>query len=135
MPISLYPSKIICLYLEQECQIAERELASLRLREREIADLERDRDALLESYAGASEEALDSLMPKQRHNLYKSLRIEVLAHADGSTEIVLGNLLSYEEVCTTETTLAIAIETDSASPTSSATSWPVSTGSCSQGPT
>jgi site-specific DNA recombinase len=92
--------------LEQECQIAERELASLRLREREIADLERDRDALLESYAGASEEALDSLMPKQRHNLYKSLRIEVLAHADGSTEIVLGNLLSYEEVCTTETTSA-----------------------------
>jgi site-specific DNA recombinase len=121
--------------LEQECQIAERELASLRLREREIADLERDRDALLESYAGASEEALDSLMPKQRHNLYKSLRIEVLAHADGSTEIVLGNLLSYEEVCTTETTSAIAIETDSASSTSSATSWPVSTGSCSQGPT
>jgi hypothetical protein len=56
--------------LEQECQIAERELESLRLREREIADLERDRDALLESYAGASEEALDSLMPEQRHNLY-----------------------------------------------------------------
>jgi hypothetical protein len=92
--------------LEQECQVAERKLASLRLREREIADLERDRDALLESYAGASEEALDSLTPKQRHNLYKSLRIEVLAHADGSTEIVLGNLLSYEEVCTTETTSA-----------------------------
>jgi site-specific DNA recombinase len=88
--------------LEQECQIAERELESLRLREREIADLERDRDALLESYAGASEEALDSLTPEQRHNLYKSLRIGVLAHADSSTEIILGNLLSYEEVCTTD---------------------------------
>src|SRR5918995_1971310 len=47
--------------LEQECQIAERELASLRLREREIADLESDRDAVLEGYAGASDEALDSL--------------------------------------------------------------------------
>jgi hypothetical protein len=35
--------------LEQECQIAERELESLRLREQEIADLERDRDTLLES--------------------------------------------------------------------------------------
>jgi site-specific DNA recombinase len=90
--------------LEQEYQIAERELESLRLRKQDIADLERDRDALLESYAGASEEALDSLTPEQRHNLYKSLRIGVLAHADGSTEIVLGNLLSCEEVCTTETT-------------------------------
>ncbi len=86
--------------LEEECQIAERELESLRLREREIADLERDRDAVLEGYAGASDEALDSLTPEQRHNLYRSLRIEVLAHADGSTEIILGNLLSYEEVCT-----------------------------------
>jgi hypothetical protein len=89
--------------LEQECQIAERELASLRLREQDIADLERDRDALLESYAGASEEALDSLTP-ERHNLYKSLRIGVLALADGSTEIILGKLLSYEEVCTTDVT-------------------------------
>jgi site-specific DNA recombinase len=90
--------------LDQEYQIAERELASLRLREREIADLERDRDALLESYAGASEDALDALTPEQRHNLYKSLRIGVLAHADGSTEIVLGNLLSYEDVCPTGVT-------------------------------
>jgi site-specific DNA recombinase len=88
--------------LEQECQIAERELESLRLREQEIADLERDRDALLESYAGASEDALDALTPEQRHNLYKSLRIGVLAHADSTTEIILGNLLSYEEVCTTD---------------------------------
>jgi hypothetical protein len=90
--------------LEQECQIAERELESLRLREQEIADLERDRDTLLESYAGASEDALDALTPEQRHNLYRFLRIGVLAHADGSTEIVLGNLLSYEEVCTTDMT-------------------------------
>jgi hypothetical protein len=76
----------------------------VRLREREITDLERDRDALLDTYTGASEEALDLLTPEQRHNLYKSLRIGVLAHADGSTEIVLGNLLSYEEVCTEDTT-------------------------------
>jgi hypothetical protein len=88
--------------LEQECKVAQAELESLRVREQDIADLERDRDALLESYAGVSEDALDALTPEQRHNLYKSLRIGVLAHADGSTEIVLGNLLSYEEVCTAE---------------------------------
>jgi site-specific DNA recombinase len=88
--------------LEEERQVAERELESLRLRAREIADLERDRDALLESYAGASDDALDRLTPEQRHNLYRSLRIEVLVHADGTTEIVLGDLLSYDEVCTEE---------------------------------
>jgi site-specific DNA recombinase len=90
--------------LEQECQVAERELESLRLRAQDIADLERDRDALLETYAGASDEALDSLTPEQRHSLYKSLRIGVLAHADDTTEIILGNLLSYDEVCTTDMT-------------------------------
>ena len=64
--------------LEQECQIAERELESLHLREREIADLERDRDVLLEGYAGASDDALDSLTPEQRHNLYRTLRMRCL---------------------------------------------------------
>jgi hypothetical protein len=86
--------------LEEERQIAERELAALRFREREIADLERARDALLESYAATSEEALDSLTPEDRHRLYKSFGLEVFVHTDGTTELVLGNLLSYEQVCT-----------------------------------
>jgi site-specific DNA recombinase len=88
--------------LEELRQLAQRELEVLRCQEEEIAQLEQDRDTILESYAGASEEALDSLTPEQRHNLYKSFRLEVFAHADGSTEIVLGDLLSYEEVCTKE---------------------------------
>ncbi len=57
---------------------------------------------MLESYAGASDEALDSLTPEQRHNLYRSFRLEVFANPDGTTEIVLGDLLSHEEVCTEE---------------------------------
>jgi site-specific DNA recombinase len=88
--------------LEELRELAQRELEKLRHHEEEIAGLERDRDAVLESYAGASDEALDSLTPEQRHNLYRSLPIEVLAHADGTTEIVLGDLLSYDEVCTKE---------------------------------
>jgi rhodanese-related sulfurtransferase len=64
--------------------------------------LERDRDIIVECYAGASSVALDSLTPELHHNLYKSIRIEVFAHADGTTEIVLGDLLSYEEVRTKE---------------------------------
>jgi site-specific DNA recombinase len=88
--------------LEELRGLAQRELERLRHHEEEIARLERDRDAVLETYAGASEEALNSLTPEQRHNLYRSFRIEVLAHADGTTELLLGHLLSYEEVCTKE---------------------------------
>jgi hypothetical protein len=83
--------------------LAQRELEALRHHEEAIARLERDRDALLESYAATAPEALDSLPPEERHNLYKMFRLEVLAHPDGTTELVLGVLLSYEEVCTTET--------------------------------
>jgi hypothetical protein len=64
--------------------------------------MERDRDVVLESYAGASSEALDSPIPEQRHNLYRSFRLEVLAHPDGTTELVLGDMLGQEEVCTEE---------------------------------
>jgi hypothetical protein len=88
--------------LDELRELAERELEALRRHEEERAQLERDRDAVLESYNGASEEVLDSLTPERRHDLYKSFRIDVLAHPDGTTEIVLGNLLSAEEVCTLE---------------------------------
>jgi DNA repair ATPase RecN len=88
--------------LEELRALAHKELDALRHHEEELAGLERDRDTVLEAYAGASDEALDSLTPEQRHNLYRSFRIEVFAHADGTTEIVLGYLLSCEEVCTKE---------------------------------
>jgi len=89
--------------LEDLRELAQRELEALRHHEEEIAQLERDRDALLEHYAAAAPEKLDSLTLEQRHNLYKLFRLEVLAHSDGTTELVLGDLLSSEEVCTTET--------------------------------
>ena len=86
--------------LEELREISQRELQKLRHHEEEVAQLERERDAMLEGYAGASDEALDSLTPEQRHNLYRSFRLEVLANPDGTTEIVLRDLLSHEEVYT-----------------------------------
>jgi hypothetical protein len=102
--ITLEDLKARLAELDELRGLAHKELEALRHHEEEIAQLERDRDAALESYAGASEEALDRLTPERRHSLYKSFRIEVLAHPDGTTEIVLGNLLSAEEVCTVGTT-------------------------------
>ena len=100
--ISLEDLKARLGELEELRELAQRELEALRSYEEEIARMERDRDAVLESYAGASSEALDSLTPEQRHNLYRSFRLEVFAHPDGTTELVLGDLLSQEEVCTKE---------------------------------
>jgi hypothetical protein len=102
--ITLDDLKARLFELDELRELAQRELEALRHHEEEIARLERDRDALLEYYASAAPEALNSLTPEQRHNLYKLFRLEVLAHADGTTELVLGDLLSSEEVCTTEAT-------------------------------
>ena len=55
-----------------------RELKNLHGRQERIAQLERDRDALLEDYARRSPEALHSLTSEQRHHLYKMLRLQLL---------------------------------------------------------
>ncbi len=119
--ISLEDLKVRLSELEELRELAQKELESIRRHDEEIAQLERDRDAVLEGYAGASTEALDSLTPEQRHHLYKMFRIEVLANADGTTEIVLGNLLSYEELCTKDTLLRSPACTTSRT----ACRWPV----------
>ncbi len=38
----------------------------------------------MESYAQMTPEALDSLAPEERHELYKMLRLEVVAHQSGA---------------------------------------------------
>ncbi len=63
---------------------AERELAIIRGRKVALEELERDRDALLESYAGIVPDALDSLAPVERRQVYGMLRLEVEVAADGS---------------------------------------------------
>src|SRR5829696_7649887 len=50
--------------------------------------LEFDRDVLLEHYAAIAPEALDSLIPEERHRLYKLLlRITVIVQPDTTLEI------------------------------------------------
>jgi hypothetical protein len=52
-----------------------------------IEALERDKDALLESYAGTAPEALSNLTPEERHQVYKMLRVRVVVHADYTLEV------------------------------------------------
>jgi hypothetical protein len=70
--------------LEDTRDKAETELTIIRGRKAALAELERDRDALLESYAGIVPGALDTLAPVERRQVYGMLRLEVEVAADGS---------------------------------------------------
>jgi hypothetical protein len=49
--------------------------------------LERDRDALMESYAGMVGETLEDLAPEERHRIYKLLRLGVRFRPNWPLEI------------------------------------------------
>src|SRR5215216_1683049 len=72
--------------LEETRMIAEEELAAIRGRKEILEELERDRDALLESYAEMTPEALDALTPEKRRQVYGMLRLRVEVAADGTME-------------------------------------------------
>jgi hypothetical protein len=82
--------------LEETRTTAEEELAAIRGRKEILEELERDRDALLESYAEMTPEALDVLTPEERKRVYGMLRLRVEVAADGT--MVARGILS-ENVC------------------------------------
>ncbi len=73
--------------LEEIRLAAKRELAALRNRKERIEALERDRDAVLQDYAGRTPETLEALSSEERHRLYKMLKLSVAIRPDGSAEI------------------------------------------------
>jgi site-specific DNA recombinase len=73
--------------LEDARETAEREIEALRQRQERIELLERDKDALLSSYAKMAPEALNALSPEERHQLYKMLRLKIAANPDRSLEM------------------------------------------------
>jgi hypothetical protein len=72
--------------LDETRTTAERELAAIRGRKAALEELERDRDTLLESYVGMVPEALDSLAPEERCQVYRMLRLKVEILADGTIQ-------------------------------------------------
>jgi hypothetical protein len=84
--------------LENTRSGATRELEVLRSRRERIEGLERDKDALLESYAGMVPQALDSLTPEERHQIYKMLRVQVTVGPNWRVEVT-GALRADPEVC------------------------------------
>jgi site-specific DNA recombinase len=74
---------------------AERELEAVQGRAERITDLERGRDALLASYEALAPEELDDLTPEERHDFYRTLRVVVYAHPEGSVEVT-GEFLPFD---------------------------------------
>jgi hypothetical protein len=60
----------------------QRDLEALEGRCKAIEDLERNRDAILESYASMVREELQALLPEDRHRIYKMLRPTVTLYPD-----------------------------------------------------
>jgi site-specific DNA recombinase len=68
--------------LDEIRETAEQELETAWARSEALDRLERDRDALMESYAGMVSETLEDLAPEERHRIYKLLRLGVRFHPD-----------------------------------------------------
>jgi hypothetical protein len=83
--------------LEDARKIAERELRALQHRTEHLEHREHDRDALLESYAGAMPEAIDALGSVERHQVYRMLGMEVHLAPDGSFELS-GDVVSFSKL-------------------------------------
>jgi site-specific DNA recombinase len=72
--------------LEEIRRAAERELRAIQGRIEALEELERDRDALLECYAELTHDALENLIPEERREVYRMLRLKVKVSADGAME-------------------------------------------------
>jgi hypothetical protein len=59
----------------------------LQHRAERLAQLERYRDNLLESYAGILPEAIDALESEERHRVFRMIGMEAYLAPDGSFEL------------------------------------------------
>ena len=83
--------------LEDTRKTAERELHALQRRTEHLAQLERDRDSLLETYAELVPEAIDALGPEDRRRTYRMIGLEARLAPKGSLEIS-GDVMSFGKV-------------------------------------
>ncbi len=78
--------------VEEARQTAQRELDALGERCERLAELERDRDTLLETYSEKASQGFEYFTPEDRHHAYKKLRLSVLVYPNGDLRVegVLG---------------------------------------------
>jgi hypothetical protein len=91
--------------LEEMRAVALKELKALGARREQLERLEHNADALLEHYAEMVPEALDDLTPEERRDVYKMMRLKLIAFRDGSVEVtgVFGGPLEVGASCSRKT--------------------------------
>jgi site-specific DNA recombinase len=89
--------------LQEDLERAQRELETLARRQQRIERLEEDAGQVMRSYARMLPENLRTLDPKERHEIYRMLRLRDAAYPDG-TLLASGALGEAGHVYTTETT-------------------------------
>ena len=62
-------------------------MAAVEARKEQLAELDHDRDSILERYAGTVPEAFDTLSPEEHHRAYKMLTLRVFTYLNGSLEL------------------------------------------------
>ena len=70
---------------------------TLQRRTERLAQLERDRDSLLESYADLMPKAIDALGPEERHRAYRIMGLQVHLAPNGSFELS-GDVVSFSNL-------------------------------------
>jgi hypothetical protein len=83
--------------LEDKRKTAEQELRALQRRTEHLAQLERDRDGLLENYAGLMPEAIDALGSQERYRVYRMIGMEAHLASDGSFDLS-GDVVSFSKM-------------------------------------
>jgi site-specific DNA recombinase len=73
--------------LQENREMAEREIAAIEGRRERLEQMKRDRETVMEYYSSTVPESLDDLSPEERHQIYKMLRLEVLAYPDKSLQV------------------------------------------------
>ena len=87
--------------LEEERERARQELEGLENHRARLRDLERDKDTLLDHYAGILPETLDGLAAEERHYVYKLLKLRVNMYPHRMLE-VSGVLAEDLDLCKSE---------------------------------
>jgi len=75
--------------LEETKKTAQGELESISLRRQRLEELERSADDFVRQYAAIMPEALDTISPEERHQIYKTLRMKVLVSTEGTVTVEL----------------------------------------------
>jgi hypothetical protein len=83
--------------VEDTRKTAEEELRALRRRTEHLAQLELDRDGLLETYAELVPEAIGDLEPDERRRAYRMIGLEARLGPDGSLDIS-GDVVNFSRL-------------------------------------